>query len=179
MRGEIGWFALAGSIDVTRVLHDLDQRGLSYRQPGSPSDAVQIVTADGLHECASVAEVVALFGTPHPPPVLLWLDRDTNVGFWPGEGTYGLRFDLNGLNWSAAQRVVFAVIGCALGITGTIGVVVDRQLEDRHGEWIRWFDGEGAMPYPADLLLVANEDGRGHTITVSDESWLTHAPDRA
>ena len=72
---------------------------------------------------------------------------------------------------------MFAVIGCALGTPGTLGVVADHQLPDRYEDWIRYFEHRGAIPYAADLLLRTST-GRehDHTLHLPEWSWLARKP---
>lgn len=176
MKGEIWWFARPEAIDPVAVIHDLDQRGLSHRHPASDRDGMVFLTAEGDRAEGTVDEVVALFKSDFATS-MLWLDHSTNVLFGPDDVLHRWTFDLDGLDWSEAQRVVFAVVACALGTPGTLGVVVDRNLPEGYEDWIRCFDHGTAIPYEPDLLLLASTAGNhNHALIVPPDSWITRPP---
>ena len=177
MTGQIWWFAHPNAIDPGDIIRDLDNRGLTYRQPGSTTDdTMTYITADGSRHEGTMSEVVGRF-TSELVTSILWLDGTTPVPFGPQEVLHRWSFDLNGLAWADAQRVAFAVVACASGTPGTLGVVADRQLPDRHAEWARCFDERREIPYDPDFVLLASTAGRSsHALVVPQESWLVRPP---
>lgn len=178
MKGEILWFAKPGTVDVLRFIRDLDARGLVYRQPDSNKVGIQVLERDAVHREMPLEDVADYFDDePDWPTAILWLDRSTDVLFGPHESRDRWWFSLDGLDWSQAQRVVFAVVACALGTPGTLGVVVDRNLPEGYEDWIRCFDHGTAIPYEPDLLLLASTAGNhNHALIVPPSSWITRPP---
>lgn len=174
MKGEIWWFAVPGSIQAEHVIKDLNERGFAYRHPTAATDRMIYLDTEGDRHEGTVDEVIDLFESDLVTS-MLWLDADTNVLFGPDDVLHRWTFDLDGLDWSEAQRVAFAVVACALGTPGTLGVVVDRNLPDNYEEWIRCFDHGTAIPYEPDLLLLASTAGNhNHALILRPDSWITH-----
>lgn len=177
MKGEIWWFAKPGAIDALRLIRDLDARGLVYRQPENNKVGIQVLERDGEHREIPLEDVITYFEEAEWPTAILWLGPDTDVLFGPDDVPHRWTFDLDGLNWSEAQRVAFAVVACALGTPGTLGVVVDRNLPDNYEEWIRCFDHGTAIPYEPDLLVLASTAGNhNHALILRPDSWITRPP---
>ena len=177
MRGQIWWFSHPQSIDVRRVVHDLDRRGLRYRHPSSTIDCIRILNDDGTTRDGSIDELVEVFNRQPPGSADLWVGPNSGVGFSPDEGLHRLVFDLDGLTWAEAHHVAFSVLACALGTPGTTGVVVDRNLPDNFEAWIDCIEKGGEIPYEPDLLLLTSTAGNhNHALILSERSWVTNPP---
>lgn len=177
MKSGLWWFSRPGAVDVGRMIHDLNSRGLAYRQPGSASGTIQVVNEEGDSSHALLDQAIRYLGEDPRATAILWLDASTDVVFGPLTAMHRFVFYLDGLDWAEAQRVVFSVVACALGSEGTLGVVADRYLPDTYEAWIDCIEKGGEIPYEPDLLLLTSTAGNhNHTLILSDRSWLTNPP---
>jgi hypothetical protein len=171
--GEVWWFlgeddaaALAGAVAALR------DAGL---KAGNPATGVpELIDGDGVRVPWHQADVRQRWLRGDTVTAQLWINQETDVLVELIQPHRLLTFDLDGMTTAEARFTVFAVLNAALSVSGTAGVVVDRNLPDI-GDDLLAAVANGALTSgiapPPDLLARAEREGH-HSVVIRRDSWL-------
>lgn len=163
VREQLRWYWRFDDEDRSMPFQYLSAMGLALAHPVS---GLARHWEDGdVHEL-TVQELFSQLGSSMTVDTQLWLSGDVDV-FTTVEPVatdiIATEFDMDGLTWGEAHRVMAALVALTLTFRGSIGLVAQPYLEEVLRHWDRYFV-EKLDRFPEDPDLIVEESR-------ADDSW--------